>query len=72
MVDSIIRPTEIEGKEDKLVGGPSVWRSVSGLRAIPAVVNRLDQPGQTFVGRSPPSETNLFRRDQPLAVRNVG
>ena len=45
MIDRVVCPTEIEGKEDELVGDASVLRSASGLRAVPAVLYRLDKPG---------------------------
>ena len=72
VINCVICPTEIEGKEDERVGDASVLRSASLLRAVQAVLYRLDKPGQAFVLRSPSSETKLFRRNHPFAVRNVG
>ena len=72
LVDSIVCLTEVKGEKDELVGVLSVLRLALRLRAIPAILHRLDEPGQTFVRHSSSSLAHPFLRDQLITVRNVG
>ena len=72
VVDGVIRAGEVVGDQYKLVRGDAVHRAAAGLGTIPAVLNRLDEPGQIVLCGATTAEAHLLRRDQAAQLAEVG
>ena len=66
MVDGVVCSGEVICDQDELVRCDAIHRAAAGLRLVPAVLHRLDQPGQVVLRSSASAEAHLLWRDQTL------
>ena len=68
MVDGVVCSGKVIRDQDELVRCGTIHRAAAGVRHVPAVLHRLDQPGQVVLRSSASAEAHLLWRDQTLQL----
>ena len=58
MVHCVICTAKIKGQQDEIVGRVFVLWASTWLRSVPSILYGLDEPGETFIRRAAPPESD--------------